>query len=82
MPAWFQNIILVPFSPLLTLMSNEDGAQTSHHCLLGDDVPNHAGAFDSQNSILYSSKKHRAGGLANGLAQPERARRSTGQEAL
>ena len=62
MPAWFQNIILVPFSPLLTLLSNEDGAQTSLHCLLDDDVPNHAGAYYSQNSILYPDKKHRPGG--------------------
>ncbi len=59
---FFQNVVLRPFSPLLTLMSNEDGAQTSLHCLLDDDAPSHSGAYFSQNGILYSDKECRAGG--------------------
>lgn len=57
-----QNVVLRPVAPLLTLMSNEDGAQTSLHCLLDDDAPNHSGAYFSQNGVLYSDKECRAGG--------------------
>ena len=59
---FIQNVVLRPFSPLLTLMSNEDGAQTSLHCLLDDDAPSHSGAYFSQNGFLYSDKECRAGG--------------------
>lgn len=51
-----------PLSPFLTLMGNEDGAQTSLHCLLDEDVPNHSGAYFSQNSIPYEDKSCRGGG--------------------
>ncbi len=61
-PTWVQNILLKPFSGLLTMMSPEDGAQTTLHCLLDDDVPNHSGAYYSQNSILYPERKNRGGG--------------------
>jgi len=53
-PLWVQNIALRPFAPFLGLISIEDGAQTSLHCILDDDVPNHAGEYYSQNSVLYS----------------------------
>ena len=59
---FMQNAVPRPVSPLLTLMSNEDGAQTSLHCLLDDDAPNHSGAYFSQNGVLYSDKECRAGG--------------------
>lgn len=62
MPTWVQNILLRPFSGLLGLMSAEEGAQTTLHCLLDDDAPNHSGAYYSQNSILYPDKANRAGG--------------------
>ncbi|NJL94379.1 MAG: hypothetical protein HC915_11985 [Anaerolineae bacterium] len=38
-----------------------EGAQTSLHCLLDDDAPNHNGAYFSQNSILYPNKENRPG---------------------
>jgi hypothetical protein len=61
-PTWVQNVLLKPFSGLLTMMSPEDGAQTTLHSLLADDVPDHSGEYYSQNSILYPDKKNRGGG--------------------
>ena len=58
----FKNWLSRPFWSMLTMMDNVDGAQTSLHCLLDDDVPNHSGAFYSQNSILYEDKECRGGG--------------------
>lgn len=62
MPTWVQNVLLKPFSGLLGMMSPEEGAQTTLHCLLDDDVPNHNGAYYSQNSLLYPKKEDRPGG--------------------
>lgn len=42
--------------------SNEESAQTSLHCLLSDDAPNHSGAYFSQHSALYRDKECRKGG--------------------
>jgi retinol dehydrogenase-13 len=42
--------------------SNEESAQTSLHCLLSDDAPNHSGAYFSQSSILYRDRECRNGG--------------------
>ena len=57
-----QNVLLRPFSSLLTIMSSVDAAQTSLHCLLDDNVHNHSGAYYSQSSLLYADKQCRAGG--------------------
>ena len=62
MPPWVQNVLMRPFSGLLTMMSAEDGAQTQLHCLLDDDAPNHSGEYFSQNGILYPNKENRPGG--------------------
>jgi len=62
MPIWVQNVLMRPLSGPLTMVSNEEGAQTSLHCLLDDDVPNHSGAYYSQISILYGDKECRPGG--------------------
>jgi len=61
-PPWVQNVLMRPFSGMFGMLSNEEGAQTTLHCLLDDDVPAHSGAYYSQNSILYPEKRHRAGG--------------------
>jgi len=61
-PAWLQNIVLRPFSGMLGMMSAEEGAQTTLHCLLDADAPTHSGAYYSQNSILYPKRADRAGG--------------------
>ena len=48
--------------------SNEESAQTTLHCLLSDDAPNHSGAYFSQHSVLYRDKECRKGGWP--LASP------------
>jgi len=57
-----QNVLLRPFSGMLGMMSWFEGAQTTLHCLLDDDVPEHSGEFYSQNSILYPNPENRPGG--------------------
>ena len=42
--------------------SSWESAQTSLHVLLSDDIPNHAGAYFSQHSVLYRDKECRKGG--------------------
>lgn len=54
-------VVLAPLSPFIT-DSNEEAAQTSLHCLLSDDVPNHSGAYFSQSSVLYRDKACKNGG--------------------
>jgi NAD(P)-dependent dehydrogenase (short-subunit alcohol dehydrogenase family) len=59
---FMQNVVMRPFSGLLGTMSWFEGAQTTLHCLLYDDAPNHSGEFYSQNSIFYPDKEKRPGG--------------------
>jgi len=60
------NILMTLMRPVSNMMSmsdsNEDSAQTSLHCLLSDDAPNHSGAYFSQSSTLYRDKECRDGG--------------------
>lgn len=42
--------------------SSWESAQTSLHCLLSDDAPNHSGAYFSQHSVLYRDKECKKGG--------------------
>jgi len=57
-----QNVLLRPFSGMLGTVSWFEGAQTTLHCLLDDDAPNHSGEYYSQNSILYPNKENHPGG--------------------
>jgi NAD(P)-dependent dehydrogenase (short-subunit alcohol dehydrogenase family) len=57
-----QNVLLRPFSGMLGTMSWFEGAQTTLHCLLDDDAPNHSGEYFSQNSVLYPNPENRPGG--------------------
>jgi NAD(P)-dependent dehydrogenase (short-subunit alcohol dehydrogenase family) len=57
-----QNVLLRPFAGMLGTMSWFEGSQTTLHCLLDDDAPNHSGEFYSQNSILYPNAENRPGG--------------------
>ena len=59
---FMQNILMRPFSGLLGTVSWYEGAQTTLHCLLDDDAPQHSGEYYSQISILYSNKENRPGG--------------------
>jgi NAD(P)-dependent dehydrogenase (short-subunit alcohol dehydrogenase family) len=61
-PAWIQNVLMRPLSGPLGIISPEEGAQTTLHCLLDDDAPSHSGAYFSQHSILYPNKENRPGG--------------------
>ena len=54
-------VVMAPLSPFIT-DSNEEAAQTSLHCLLSDDVPEHSGAYFSQSSVLYRDKECKNGG--------------------
>ncbi len=54
-------VFLYPFRNSIT-NSNEESAQTSLHCLLSDDAPNHSGAYFSQHSVLYRDKECKKGG--------------------
>ncbi len=65
MPGWLRgamNLALRPFSGLLGILTPYEGAQTTLHCLLDDDAPQHNGAYFSQNSILYPNRENRPGG--------------------
>jgi NAD(P)-dependent dehydrogenase (short-subunit alcohol dehydrogenase family) len=62
MPVWVQNVVMRPFSGLLGMMSAYEGAQTTLHCLLDDDAPQHSGEYYSQNSVLYPNRENRPGG--------------------
>jgi len=57
-----QNVLLRPFSGMLGTVSWFEGAQTTLHCLLDDDAPQHSGEYYSQISILYPNKENRPGG--------------------
>lgn len=52
--------------PIFSLLNFSDSswesAQTSLHCLLSDDAPQHSGAYFSQHSVLYRDKECRKGG--------------------
>lgn len=61
-PAWVQNVVMRPLSGPLGIISPEDGAQTTLHCLLDDDAPQQNGAYFSQHSILYPNRADRPGG--------------------
>lgn len=60
----FIKLLMAIMRPLTKSISNsnEESAQTSLHCLLSDDAPNHSGAYFSQHSVLYSDKECKKGG--------------------
>ena len=64
-PSWVNrvwNVILRPLSGPLGTLSGFEGAQTTLHCLLDDDTPDHSGEYYSQNSVLYPNREDRSGG--------------------
>ncbi len=63
MPAWVVNILMAPFYSMLSILSNEDGALASLHCILDDDVPKHNGEYYSQTLIFYAESECRPGGF-------------------
>lgn len=61
LPPWVQNVVMKPFSGLLGMISPEEGAHTTLHCLLDDDVPAHNGEYYSQKGV-YPKASDKAGG--------------------
>ena len=61
---FLMNAVMTIARPLTRFMSdsNEESAQTTLHCLISDDAPNHSGAYFSQSSVLYRDKGTRDGG--------------------
>lgn len=66
-------------SPFVT-DSNEESAQTTLHCLLSDDAPNHSGAYFSQHSVLYRDKECRKGGWPMESPNPNAKDMATAKE--
>ncbi len=65
MPGWLNsvwNAALRPLSGPLGTLSPFEGAQTTLHCLLDDEAPQHSGEYFSQNSVLYPNRENRPGG--------------------
>jgi len=61
MPLWVQNTIAKPVLRWMGMIEPHEGAHTSLHAALADDVPEHAGSFYSQRGI-YQDKSNNAGG--------------------
>lgn len=61
MPIWVQDYIMRPILSLMGMIEPWDGAQTTLHCVLSDDVPNHNGAYFSQLG-MYRDKSANKGG--------------------
>lgn len=63
---FFMNMLFGLVKPLSILFnwsdSSWESAQTSLHCLISDDAPNHTGAYFSQHSVLYRDKECKKGG--------------------
>lgn len=52
-----------PIMPLLGIISPEDGAQATLHCLLDDKVVDQGGEFFSQTYVFYENSTLRKGGF-------------------
>ena len=61
---FFMRMLFTLLRPMTYFVSdsNEEAAQTSLHCLISDDAPNHSGSYFSYKSRLYSDKEYRKGG--------------------
>jgi len=61
---WLMTTLIKITQPFLKSMTNSnwESAQTSLHCLLSDDAPQHTGKYFSQHSSLYNDKECRKGG--------------------
>lgn len=61
MPLWVQNLVVRPVFGLMGMIEPWEGAQTSLHAVLADDVPEHNGAYFSQTG-MYRDKACNKGG--------------------
>lgn len=60
--------------------SNEESAQTTLHCLISDDAPNHSGSYFSQSSVLYRDKGTKNGGWPMESPNPNAKNMATAQK--
>ena len=61
MPDWVQKTIGNLIFRIIGVINPDDGAQTSLHTLLDEDIPDHAGEYYSQTS-MYRDKDCNGGG--------------------
>jgi len=61
LPVWFQNTVMRAVQGWIGMIEPWEGAQTTLHCVLADDVPEHAGAYFSQRG-RYRDPACNAGG--------------------
>lgn len=61
MPLWVQNYVMRPVLSLMGMIEPWDGAQTTLHCVLSDDVPDHNGAYFSQLGVYRDKTANRGG---------------------
>ena len=61
MPQWLQNTVGNLIFKIIGVINPEDGAQTSLHTLLDEDIPDHSGEYYSQTS-MYRDKNCNEGG--------------------
>jgi len=63
---FFMNTMMAIAKPIFKALNYSDSswesAQTSLHCLLSDDAPQHSGEYFSQHSVLYQDKECKKGG--------------------
>lgn len=71
--------IMRPFSRFVS-DSNEESAQTTLHCLISDDAPNHSGGYFSQSSVLYRDRECRNGGWPMETPNPNARDMNTARE--
>lgn len=61
MPLFLQNVVLRPFLRMAGMIEPWEGAQTTLHALLADEVAEHPGAFYSQLGIYRDKAANRGG---------------------
>lgn len=61
MPLWVQNYVMRPVLSVMGMIEPWDGAQTTLHCVLSDDIPNHNGAYFSQLGAYRDKSANRGG---------------------
>jgi len=61
MPTFMQDYLLRPILGLMGMIGPWEGAQTSLHALLADEVPEHSGSYFSQRGIYRDKAKNRGG---------------------
>lgn len=72
-------VLMKPILPFVS-NSNEESAQTTLYCLLSDDIPNHNGAYFSQQSVLYRDRDCRDGGWPMETPNPNARDMETARE--